>query len=142
MTTVTDTLAAPTARQQSKGLIWTGRVLTTLLALFMLFDAGLKFARPAFVVEGTVKFGFSERVIVPLGFVLLVSTILYIIPATGVLGAILLTGYLGGAVATHVLVWEAWFPVFFPVIFGVVAWLGLVLRDARLRSLLPIRQKS
>jgi hypothetical protein len=120
-------------------MLWTGRILSTLLALFMLLDAGMKFAKPPFVVEGTVKFGYSERVIVPLGVVLLVSTILYIIPATAVLGAILLTGYLGGAVATHVMVWEGPFPVFLPVAFGIVAWLGLVLRDAPLRSVLPVR---
>jgi len=89
-----------------------------------------------------VKFGYSERAIVPLGVVLLVSTILYIIPATAVLGAILLTGYLGGAAATHVQTWEGWFPVLFAVGFGVVAWLGLVLRDAQLAALLPVRKRG
>lgn len=142
------TATAPAAVSQirhaalPKGAVWTGRVLSTLVALFMLLDAGMKFVKPAFVVEGTVKLGFSERVIVPLGVVLLVSTILYIIPATEVLGAILLTGYLGGAVATHVHVWEGWFPVIFPVIFGAVAWLGLYLRDARVRTLIPLRSSS
>lgn len=142
MTTVTHSVPASgtAALQSSRGLLWTGHVLSTLLALFMLMDAGMKLAKPPFVVEATVKLGYSEQVIVPLGVVLLVSTILYIIPATAVLGAILLTGYLGGAVATHVLVWEGWFPVLFPVVFGVVAWLGLVLRDAQLRSLLPLRR--
>ncbi len=125
-----------------KAAVWIGRVLTTLVALFMLLDAGMKLVKPAFVVEATVKLGFSEGVIVPLGAVLLVSTILYIIPATAVLGAILLTGYLGGAVATHVHVWEGWFPVIFAVIFGVVAWLGLFLRDARVRALIPLRSSS
>jgi hypothetical protein len=110
-----------------------------LVALFMFADAVVKLIKPAFVVEGTVKLGFSESVIVPLGIVLLICTLLYAIPATTVLGAILLTGYLGGAVATHVHVWEGWLPVLFPVIFGAVAWLGPYLRDARLRALVPLR---
>lgn len=144
MKPMTETMPAAAARdyRPSRGLIWTGRVLSTLLALFLLMDAGMKFAKPSFVVEGTVKFGYSERAIVPLGVVLLVSTILYIIPATAVLGAILLTGYLGGAAATHVQTWEGWFPVLFAVGFGVVAWLGLVLRDAQLAALLPVRKRG
>lgn len=142
MTIATDHLEVSRERTTnvSKWSLWTGRVLSTLLALFMFMDAGMKLLKPAFVVEGTVKLGFSERVIVPLGIVLLVSTILYVIPATAVLGAILLTGYLGGAVATHVHVWEGWFGVVFAAIFGVVTWLGLFLRDARVRELIPLRR--
>jgi hypothetical protein len=74
-----------------------------------------------------------------LGLVLLACLVLYVIPATSVLGAILLTGYLGGAVASHVRVGEGLFPVFFPVMVGVLIWLGLYLRDVRLRSLIPLR---
>jgi hypothetical protein len=123
----------------SKGALWTGRVLSTLVALFLAFDAVLKFIKPPMVVEGTVKFGYSEKVIVPLGIALLAGVILYVLPRTAVLGAIILTGYLGGAVDAHVRTWEGWFPVCFAAFFGVLVWLGLVLRDARLRSLLPLR---
>jgi hypothetical protein len=120
-------------------MVWTGRVLTALGALFMLLDGVMKLVKPAPVVEATVRLGYPEDVILGLGIVLLACTVLYLIPRTSVLGAILLTGYLGGAVATHVRVWEGLFPVFFPVIFGAVLWGGLVLRDARLRALVPLR---
>src|SRR5437660_957934 len=123
----------------SKAALWAGRILTTLGALFLLFDGAMKLVKPAFVVEATVRLGFSEDVILGLGIVLLACTVLYLIPRPSVLGAILLTGYLGGAVATHVRVWEGWFPVLFPVIFGAVLWGGLYLRDARLRALVPLR---
>jgi hypothetical protein len=123
----------------SKGMLWTGSILSVLPSLFLLLDGVMKLVKPAFVVEETVRLGYLENSIVGLGIVLLASTVLYLIPRTAVLGAILLTGYLGGAVATHVRVWEGWFPVLFPVVFGALLWGGLVLRDARLRSLLPLR---
>ena len=122
----------------SKGNLWAGRILGGLPALFLLIDAIMKFVKPAPVVETTVKLGYPESVIITLGAVLLVSTILYLIPKTAVLGAILLTGYLGGAVATHVRVQEGWFPIVFPVIFGILLWGGLWLRDERLQKLIPI----
>src|SRR5215207_8810025 len=81
---------------------WAGYVVSGLPALFLVLDAIGKFVKPTAVVEGTVELGYPESVILPLGVILLISTILYIIPRTAVLGAILLTGYLGGAVATHV----------------------------------------
>ena len=93
---------------------------------------------PVFVVEATTKLGYSESVILPLGVVLTVSTILYLIPQTAVLGAILLTGYLGGAVASHVRHQDSPFTIVFPLVFGVLLWGGLVLRDARVRSLIPL----
>lgn len=123
----------------SRGALWTGRVLSFLPALFLLFDAAMKLVKPAPVVTATVEMGFSENVIVPLGLVLLTCTVLYLIPSTAVLGAILLTGYLGGAVSIHVHAGHGWFQMLFPVIFGVLLWGGLVLRDRRLRSLLPWR---
>ena len=123
----------------SKVALWTGRLLSVLPAAFLLFDAGLKLVKPAFVVEKTVELGFSERVIMPLGVVLFVCTILYLIPRTASLGAILLTGYLGGAVATHVHHGDGPFEVLFPIIFGALLWVGLVLRDAQLQALLPWR---
>jgi hypothetical protein len=123
----------------SKGALWTGRVLSGLAALFLLFDGAAKLVKPDFVVKTTVGLGYSESVIVPLGVVLLVSTVLYLVPGTSVLGAILLTGYLGGAVATHVHHQDSAFEIVFSAIFGALLWGGLVLRDLRLRSLVPWR---
>lgn len=120
------------------GALWAGRIVSWLFALFLLVDGAAKLFKPAPVVEGTVKLGYSESVIVPLGIVLLVCTVLYLIPRTAVLGAILLTGYLGGAVATHVRVGDGAFGVVFAVAFGVLLWFGLYLRDQRLRALLPL----
>ena len=126
----------------SRGKLWGGRIMSWLRALFLLVDGVMKLFKPAVVVEATVKLGYTENVIVPLGIVLTVCTILYLIPRTAVLGAILLTGYLGGAVATHVRVGEGLFPIFFPIIFGVLLWGGLYLRDNRLRTLIPINQEG
>jgi hypothetical protein len=113
--------------------------MSVLPALFLLVDAIMKLVKPGFVVEATVELGYPESVIVPLGIVLLVCSLLYLIPQTAVLGAILLTGYLGGAVATHVRMGEGPFSVLFPVVFGALLWGGLYLRDERLRSLIPWR---
>src|SRR6516164_937275 len=117
----------------SQGARWAGTIMSALPALFLLFDAAMKLVKPTFVVEATVKLGYYESVIVPLGVVLLVCTVLYLVPRTSVLGAILLTGYLGGAVATHVRHEDSMFEILFPVIFGALLWGGLVLRDTRLR---------
>src|SRR6185295_18529784 len=102
----------------SKSTIWIGRIVSGLPALFLLVDGAMKLVKPAVVVEATTKLGYSESVIVPVGIVLIVCTILYLIPTTSVLGAILVTGYLGGAVATHVRANEGVFPIVFPIIFG------------------------
>jgi hypothetical protein len=98
----------------------------------------MKLIKPVIVVETTVKLGYPENEIILLGIVLLACTVLYLIPRTAVLGAILLTGYLGGAVATHVRVGEEVFPIIFPVILGAMVWGGLYLRNDRLRSLVPV----
>ena len=129
----------PSTARPSKAALWTGRVMSVLPALFLLFDAAMKLVKPQFVVDATVRLGYPENVIVPLGVVLLVCTVLYLVPRTSVLGAILLTGYLGGAVATHVRHEDSPFEIVFPVVFGALIWGGLVLRDPRLRSLLPLR---
>ena len=123
----------------SKGRLWAGRIIGGLPALFLLMDAIMKLVKPPFVVQETVRIGYPESVIIGVGVVLLACTILYLIPKTSVLGAILLTGYLGGAVATHVRFPEGWFPILFPVIFGVLLWGGLWLRDERLKKLIPLR---
>jgi len=126
----------------SSGRLWGGRIMSWLPALFLLVDGVMKLFKPAVVVEATVKLGYPENTILPLGIVLTVCTILYLIPRTGVLGAILLTGYLGGAVATHVRVGEGLFPVSFPIIFGLLLWGGLYLRNNRLQTLIPINQEG
>lgn len=123
----------------SKTARWTGRILSGLLGAFLLFDGAMKLAKPDFVVEGTVKLGYSEAVIVPLGIVLVASSLLYLIPRTAVLGAILLTGYLGGAVDVHVRAGDGAFSILFPAVFGALLWLGLYLRDVRVRGLVPVR---
>ncbi|HEV7796831.1 MAG TPA: DoxX family protein [Pyrinomonadaceae bacterium] len=123
----------------SKKKHWTGRIISALPILFLLVDGVMKLVKPRIVVETTVQMGYPASVILPLGIVLLISTVLYLIPRTAILGAILLTGYLGGAVATHVRIGAGWFPVLFPVIIGVLLWLGLYLRDERLRALVPLR---
>ncbi|MCI0354447.1 MAG: DoxX family protein [Acidobacteria bacterium] len=124
----------------SKGALWGGRILSSLPALFLLMDSVGKFLKPAPVVEGTVKLGYSESIILPLGIVLLVCTGLYLIPRTSVLGAILLTGYLGGAVATHARVGDPLFShILFPTYLGVMLWGGLYLRDPRVRALIPLK---
>ena len=119
--------------------LWVGRIVSGLPALFLLVDGVMKLFKPAVVVDATLKLGYSESTIIPIGVVLIICTILYLIPATSVLGAILLTGYLGGAVATHVRAGEGLFSIVFPMIFGILIWLGLYLRDVRLRALVPLR---
>ena len=114
----------------------TGWILTGFVGLFLLVDGGARLAGFAPYVEGMTKFGYSASLAPSIGLVLLVCTIVMLIPRTAVLGSILVTGYLGGAVATQVRVNDAWFMS--PVALGVLAWLGLYLRDARLRSLLPL----
>ena len=125
----------------SKGRLWTGRVMSALPALFLFMDAVGKLVKPAPVVEGTVQLGYPESVLVGLGIVLLACTVLYVIPRTAVLSAILLTGYLGCAVATHVRVGSPLFShILFPVYLAVLLWGGLYLRDERLRALIPLRR--
>jgi len=124
----------------SKGRLWTGRIMSALPALFLLMDGVMKLAKPEFVVKATVQLGYPERVIFGLGVVVLVCVILYLIPRTAVLGAILLTGYLGGAVATHVRVGDPLFShALFPVYVAILLWGGLYLREERLRALVPLR---
>ena len=124
----------------SKGRLWTGRIISALPALFLVMDGVMKLMKPDFVVKATVQLGYPENVIFPLGIVVLVCVILYVIPRTAVLGAILLTGYLGGAVATHARVGDPLFShTLFPIYFAILLWGGLYLREERLRALIPLR---
>jgi hypothetical protein len=124
----------------SKGKLWTGRALTGLTVLFMLFDAVGKFVMPQQVVQAFARLGFPTALGVSIGVLLFVSTILYAIPRTAVLGAVLLTGYLGGAVAIQMRAGSSAFETVFPVLFGVIAWAGIYLRDCKLRAVFPVRR--
>ena len=125
-------------RPPSKALLWTGYVISAIPVLFMTVG-GLVFLFFASgkVTEGMIKYGYPAGAAKPILIAEILCGLLYAIPQTATLGAILLTAYLGGAVATHVHAGE---PPFFPIIFGVLVWLGLWLRDTRFRSLLPLRK--
>ena len=116
----------------SAGFLWAGRIITGLVALFMALDGGAKLFSPTPVVEASEKLGIAKSQLFGIGVLLLACTMLYVIPQTSVLGAILLTAFLGGATAIHVRAESGAFPIAFSVAFGGLAWLGLVLRDPRL----------
>lgn len=124
----------------SVGLTWTGRVLSILTVLFMLFDAFGKFAKLAPVLDACARLGIPASNILSLGVLLLISTIIYAIPRMAVLGAVLLTGYLGGAVAIQMRAGSSTFETVFPVILGVVLWGGVYLRECGLRRVFPVRR--
>lgn len=126
------TSPTPLIARTSRSLVWTGRVLTGLVVAFLLLDGIAKLIPLAPVIEGTRQLGYAIEVIRPLGVLLTLSTILHVIPRTQVLGALLLTAYLGGATATLVRVGA---PFWFPVAMGVILWAGLCLRHPRLRAL-------
>jgi hypothetical protein len=119
----------------SKKLRWTGRILSGLAALFFAVDGAMKLWKPAVVVAATRQLGYPESEITGIGIVLLACTLLYVFPRTSILGAILLTGYMGGAIASQVRVDAGGFNVMFAVMFGVLVWAGLWLRDVRVRNL-------
>jgi len=122
-------------------MLWTGRVLTGLAVAFLLFDGAIKFTRHPAVAEATAQLGWPIAVMPTIGVVLLTCVALYVFPPTAVLGAILLTGYLGGAIATHVRVGNALFShTLFPTYVAAIIWGGLWFRDPRLRALVPLRR--
>jgi hypothetical protein len=124
----------------SKKSLWAGRIMSGLVAAFMVFDAVIHLMKPAPVVEAFAKLGFPIRLAVPLGIIELVCVLLYVLPRTSILGAILLTGYLGGAIAIQLPTGNSLFgEVLFPVYIGVILWGGIYLRDDRLRTLVPLR---
>jgi len=117
--------------------VWAGRVLSGLGILFLAMDAGMKLLQLPVAVEGTTQLGYPSSVIVPIGIIQVACLLLYIVPRTSVLGAILWTGYLGGAVATHVRIGNPLFShILFPIYVAALLWGGLWLRDRRVRALL------
>lgn len=127
---------ATLTRPVSTKTIWLGRIVSAIPALFLIFDAGIKVVRLAPAVEATVNLGYPEQVVFGLGLVQLACLAVYLTPRTTVIGAILLTGYLGGAIATHVRIGSPIFSLIFPIMLGALLWGGLVLRHDRLRALL------
>jgi DoxX-like family len=137
-----DTAASHTAAS-SKSRLLTGRILSTLTILFLIMDIVFKFIRPIppQVMQSITQLGFQASLLTAIGILLTICTVLYVIPATSVLGALLLTGYLGGAVSVQVRVGNPLFGyVLFPVYVGVLMWAGLFLRESRLLALLPLRK--
>jgi hypothetical protein len=122
-----------------KAQLWTGYVLSFVPGLMLVLDGVMKLIKPEPVIKATTEMGYPANTITGMGLAVLVSAIIYLFPRTAVLGAILLTGYLGGAVATHVRHEDGWVTILAPAIFGAVLWLGLYLRDPRLRALVPWR---
>lgn len=125
---------APAAPVSMKGR-WVGLSISALAALFLVFDGAIKVLQLAPAVEASAQLGYSAAVTLGLGILTLACLLVYLLPRTAPLGAILLTGYLGGAVATHVRLGSPLFSVAFPILLGALLWGGLVLRDSRLRAL-------
>jgi hypothetical protein len=128
------------AGSASKATLWTGRILTTLSVLFLLFDGVAKVMKVAPVMEASARLGIPGPVTPGLGAVLIAATLIYAFPRTSLLGAILLTGYLGGAICAHLRVSDPAFPTLFPGLFAAIVWGGLYLREPRLQALIPVRR--
>jgi hypothetical protein len=131
-----ETLSIQNTKSPSKAVLWTGRIISGLIIVFLLFDSIMKVVRESHYVDGTKQFGFSDSLVQPLGIVLLIITILYIIPRTAVIGALLLTGYLGGAVAIMIHEGQSFV---FPIAFCTLAWVGLICQQPGLKALLQQR---
>jgi hypothetical protein len=133
---------AHTKRQDDSGKAktWTGYVFSALPVLFMLMSSAMKLSRQPMVIEGFAKNGMSAGLVTAIGVVELLCVVIYLVPATSVLGAILVTGYLGGAIMVHVRAAEVVFIA--PLLLGMLAWGGLYLRDQRIRALLPTRKRN
>jgi len=134
----TDSFANGSSKEAiSKGQLWAGRILSGLAVLFFLFDGVMKLVKPQVVVDSVIGLGYPVSDIVGIGLVLLACTLLYVLPRTSILGAILLTGYLGGAMASQIRIGAKVFNVVFAAVFACLVWAGLWLRDARVRRILP-----
>jgi hypothetical protein len=125
--------------KDSRKTIWAGRIFPALAAMFMLFDGVMKIVKPPQVLQANIRLAYPISSLSGIGIALIACTLIYLIPRTSILGAILLTGYLGGAVASNVRAGSGWFETIFPILFAALVWGGMVLRDHRLRVLLPGR---
>jgi hypothetical protein len=143
MSTATNSISTAETTSVSKGRLWTGRALTALPVLFLLFDSAIKLVKIQPVTDAFVQLGFPDELARGIGVLELVCTVLYAVPSTSVLGAILLTGLFGGAIATHLRVGDPWLShILFSLYLAGPMWLGLYLRDERLRQLLPLRARA
>lgn len=124
----------------SKKMLWTGRIVSGLPALLLLFSGIMKLAGPPEVAQEFARLGYPEGIGFGIGILEIACTVIYLIPRTSVLGAILLTGYLGGATATHVRIGDPLNAFIMPAVVGAVLWAGVYLRDARVRALIPLRK--
>ena len=120
-------------------VVWVGRVISVLLSLLFAMSAFMKLKGGAEVMQGMAHLGFPESLIMPLAILEISCVVIYLIPATSVLGAILLTGYIGGAICTHLRVGD---PFFIQIALGIFVWLGLYLRENRLKALIPLRTRQ
>jgi ABC-type uncharacterized transport system permease subunit len=124
-------------------MLWAGRIMSGIAIIFLLFDSALKLLRLDPAVKGTVQLGYPESVVLGIGIIQFLCLLLYAISRTSILGAILLTGYLGGAIATHVRVGSPLFThILFPIYVALLIWGGLYFRDRQLRALIPLRGGS
>ena len=122
----------------SKARLWTGRIISALIVAFLLFDGVTKVVKESHVMDAFAQLGYPAHLAPVIGAILLVCVAVYVVPRTASLGAILLTGYLGGATEVNLRAGHPMFETLFPVIFGVLVWLGVFLRDRRLQALIPV----
>ena len=126
------------AKESDEGrrkMTWAGRILTVLTGLFMLLDGVMKIVKPPQVLEANVRLAYPLSTLSGIGIVLIACTLIYLIPRTAILGAVLLTGYLGGAVASNVRAGSGWYETLFPMLFAALVWCSVELRDRRLWGL-------
>lgn len=135
-------MSASHTAEPGKAQLWTGRILGILAVLFLVFDGVMKIISPPPVVQSSAQLGYSAALMPGIGIVLLALTLLYVIPRTSVLGATLLTGYLGGAVASMVRIHAPTFELIFPFLFAIILWVSLWLRTPQLRTVFPRLGKS
>lgn len=129
----------PTTSRPSKATLWIGGVMSALPVLLVLFGSVMKLMRTQSVIDGFARAGLPERLMIPVGLIEMTCVVVYLVPQTAVLGAILMTGLLGGATITSLRIADPTWPM--PLILGMLAWGALFLRDPRLRELIPLRKR-
>ncbi len=128
-------------RSLGRGAVWTGRIISGFAVLFMLFDSITKIIRNSYVMKASVGLGYPPAMIPVVGAILLACVVVYVIPRTSIIGAVLLTGYLGGAVASNLRIGTPLFSnILFPVYFGIIVWAGLYLRNRRVREFFSLKK--